>query len=213
MQKKIYLFVLFIHVFSLFLLTKEGKAEIKSSNSVKIRTISLKKPKIEKHVVSKPSIEKSLTSTTQNTPKKNVVTASKKTHATVVQKEENPFLSSLQRELAKLDSAKKEIEKVKHENTPLSIPTKIVFESKENRLDDDYRNLLINLFQDNLHLPSQGKVKTQITISNDGKLLEISILTSKSKENEIYLKNQLHNLNFPCFNEGEKSYIICFSDV
>jgi hypothetical protein len=80
---------------------------------------------------------------------------------------------------------------------------------------DSYEEKLINHLQDNLRLPHIGKVKLEITISNNGKLKELTILQSENSENARYLKNQLHTLIYPCFNCNKlnQSYIINFNSL
>lgn len=63
-----------------------------------------------------------------------------------------------------------------------------------------YEQDLIQWLQTQLEFQTTGSVTMEITIKENGALLKSKTLFSKSKENENYLKNRLHKLNFPCFN-------------
>jgi|GEM_PF-5536520 len=195
MKKKIYRIVLFFHVIALFFLTREKKVDIKPKN-IKVLTVVKAKPVQKKQIASAPK-------------KKRVVKKkiSRKKKVVKQEKEEtNPFLESLQKELAKL-----ELQKGTYNNKELIIPKTITVETEAK--EDPYKHSLIALFTERLKLPAKGCVKTKILINPDGSLKTLEIISSENKENELYLKNQLHNLKLPCFNGKSKTYVICFSDV
>lgn len=200
MKKKIYYLVFFIHLAALFFLTREIKVQAKP-NKIIVRTLVKSPPVVEKIIPT----EKKIVAASTSKPSKKKSTKPKK-ESVKEEKEINPFLESLQKELAKL-----ELTKGTFTNKELIIPKAITVE--EGSKEDSYKHSIIALFTERLKLPAKGSVKTKILINPDGSLETLEIISSENKENEIYLKNQLHNLKLPCFNGESKTYVICFSDV
>lgn len=64
-----------------------------------------------------------------------------------------------------------------------------------------FQNRFILEMSSFLSLPEYGEVKMKIIVSSFGKIIKTDILFSKSKKNELYLKNILPTLSFPWLNQ------------
>jgi len=205
MQKKIFFFVFFAHLIALVIITREKSYIPSIQKPISIRTTIVKAPSKKKVMVAKKKEKKIVKKkTTRPAPKK---IAKRKTNKPAAKKSKShPIYKDLKEKLAKIQ--------IEEDNDNLFVPKAISFDTKDlSRVNDQYKEELGNFFSKNLTLPDKGKVQVLLKISSDGKLIECKMLEAESKENQEYLKNQLHQLNFPCFNGGIKSIVICFSDV
>lgn len=75
-----------------------------------------------------------------------------------------------------------------------------------------YAEYIVAFLQETLALPEYGEVKAKLSIDRFGKLISCEILEARSKKNAEFLKNQLQDLTFPCFNES-KTFTITFRNV
>ena len=54
-----------------------------------------------------------------------------------------------------------------------------------------------------LILPKYGSVEVELTIYRDGTPKIVKILSSQNTENELFIRNRLLELSYPCFNEAD----------
>jgi hypothetical protein len=66
----------------------------------------------------------------------------------------------------------------------------------------DLKQRLIMQLKEDLQLPDYGEVKALITISKEGKVMSVKILSTQNEKNSAYLKNSLPKESFPWFNVG-----------
>jgi hypothetical protein len=81
-----------------------------------------------------------------------------------------------------------------------------------------YAENLIALLKTHLDLPEFGAVKIYLQINSSGSLIDCKILEEKSHKNSEFLKNRLHELTFPCFNDfglsdSQLEFTIVFRNV
>jgi outer membrane biosynthesis protein TonB len=62
-----------------------------------------------------------------------------------------------------------------------------------------YYDELIHRLKLALRLPDHGSVKVKLTLSSDGKVVRVSIVSSKSSKNKSYIEKTLPTLSFPKF--------------
>lgn len=195
MKKKLFLLVLSIHLVGILFLLKEKTTLSTLPKPLSIKTTIIK-PKKSAIVKSTPKIKPSVLK--KKALKKKSIVAKKKS--------KNPIVEQLQKKIKKIQ--------IEDNEENLFIPKAISFDTKIlSNIEHEYKEKLASFFSSNLTLPDRGKVKVFLKISSEGKLLECKILHTESQENQQYLKNQLHHLNYPCFNGEYKSIVICFSDV
>lgn len=72
-------------------------------------------------------------------------------------------------------------------------------------VSSDYQSKLIACLHETLHLPEHGEVKVELTLSSDGRLLRLQVLSAESKRNKTYLEDQLHHVTFPPISSGNSS--------
>lgn len=100
--------------------------------------------------------------------------------------------------------------------TALSLPSLIdtPLSTEEPITDPTYEELLIATFQSALDLPEMGEVRARLEIDRMGRLVSCTILETKSRKNEEFLKNRLPDLLFPCFNSGDiQSFTVTFRNA
>ena len=95
----------------------------------------------------------------------------------------------------------------------LIVPAKVSINfssSEKSAISDNYSKKLLEFFEERVALPEKGKAKIELTITSEGKAINIALLSSESKKNSAFLKKHLPNLVFPCFNDNPlpKKYII-----
>ena len=83
------------------------------------------------------------------------------------------------------------------------IPVAIAKETnkKTGSFQENYNAYLISYLQEYLDLPEYGAVKMELLIDAEGKLLDMSVISSENAKNSEFLKNRLPQLAFPCFND------------
>jgi outer membrane biosynthesis protein TonB len=62
-----------------------------------------------------------------------------------------------------------------------------------------YRDILIHYLKDALHLPGYGTVKIKLTLEHQGYVDDLTIVSSDSEVNRLYLEKTLQELVFPPF--------------
>lgn len=82
---------------------------------------------------------------------------------------------------------------------PLFTPT--LLSSQNTATPAPYAQAVMQILSNELQLPEFGEVLIHIEISSTGKVLTVEILQTESTKNSAFLKNQLPELSFPCFNE------------
>jgi hypothetical protein len=79
----------------------------------------------------------------------------------------------------------------------------------------DYQQILIEYLHQSLNLPDFGEVKIQITLKNDGTLVNLVVIKAESDKNRKYLEKNLPHLKFPplegqASNLKQQTYIVTF---
>lgn len=138
---------------------------------------------------------------------------SKKSKATSKKKQVPQYLfNQLQESIAK-------IEQNRHKEMPqgkLSVPTHFLkVEASENDEGNEFTASLIECFQKELHLPEVGEVKVELTLKQDGSLVEMKLLSKESQYNAQFLEKALQAMQFPSFKgklakQKEHTFVITF---
>lgn len=119
------------------------------------------------------------------------------------------LLSDLQESIAKIEI-----------NRDNSLPAKTItvprpinelkadaYEIKSDAVEEEgvfYRDILIHYLKDSLNLPGYGIVKIKLTLEHQGLAQNVTIVTSDSEVNRLYLEKTLQELIYPPFT-GELS--------
>ena len=120
-----------------------------------------------------------------------------------------PNLSSL--EITQFKSSNKEVEKKN------SFGTLSSSRYNEGSQEAEFKGLLTDFFKRCLKLPEYGEVKVRMKIKADGSITNVSIVSSKNKKNEEYLKSTLLKIYVPWLNkylsnQDEADIIVCFTN-
>lgn len=89
---------------------------------------------------------------------------------------------------------------------PKAIPVTAHLE-EANSQTFSYGEALIAYLQSALELPEYGEVKVRLEIAASGHLMALQILDAQNKKNEAFLKKQLPELLYPCFNDFDLSEV------
>ncbi len=100
----------------------------------------------------------------------------------------------------------------------LSSESLIAFKDETSALystqEKSYVDELVYRLKRTLTLPEYGDVKIKITVSSQGKVVKVEIISTKSKKNREYLEKMLSSLTLPPFGGnflGEKEHIFLFN--
>jgi hypothetical protein len=78
---------------------------------------------------------------------------------------------------------------------------------------NDYLQRIFEILSDSLTLPEKGKVKLNLTVGCNGKVVRIETLSSESSLNLTYLQQNVGSLIFPKYTKNEnRTFTILFSD-
>lgn len=144
---------------------------------------------------------------------KNQVVENKKTPGNEKAKK---VLQELKEGLSKIEM-QREVPLSSSLNVPQSIPAlkadayQILSENSDQE-SVAYKEILMNYLKDNLHLPGYGTVKISLTLSSQGVIKELVVLSSDSEINRFYLETSLADLSFPFFTEElshKKEHAFC----
>lgn len=111
------------------------------------------------------------------------------------------------------------IEQNRHKEVPqgkLTVPTHFLkVEASENDEGNEFTSLLIECFQKELRLPEVGEVKVELTLRQDGSLVEMKLLSKESQFNAQFLEKALQAMQFPSFKgklakQKEHTFVITF---
>jgi hypothetical protein len=184
----------------------------KKQQAMIVRTVLAPKPKqtaISSHP--KKAVQSSpLKTKVKKTPQKKQVAPSKaplKQKNTHIKKEnthkiDETLLDEITKSLENFDLA--EPKKAAKLSIPQTITCKPEIESKSSQ-DTSYAENLIAMLTNHLDLPEFGSVKICLTLNSSGSVVAFKILEENSHKNSEFLKNRLHELTFPCFNDFEIS--------
>ena len=130
---------------------------------------------------------------------------------------DSKVLEELTKTLSALDSHEKPKQTAASLTVPKSITCKTDIETPSPQ-NGSYAEHLISLLTCQLELPELGSVKVCLTINASGSFADCKILEQKSHKNSEFLKNELRNLTFPCFNEfglsdSQLEFIITFCNL
>jgi len=146
-----------------------------------IKTIS--QPKTPKTKQKKQKKKKS-----KKKPSKKPATKNKSTKSTKRQK----LLKDLEKSLAKIESSQNQISF----NTKCTVPKFVTLQTKA-PMSSDEKLIIAHFFQDNLTLPEKGDVVLTISVQPNGKIANITSVSSASRMNETYLKETLKGIHIP----------------
>jgi hypothetical protein len=152
---------------------------------------------------SKPSTPKKVIPKTTPPSNKSKATAPSKPFSTTKNISVKPQETSLKELTAALSALESLQTPAQDKNFSLDIPTAIAEETtqKFSASQKEYNAYLISYLQECLDLPEYGAVKMELVMTAEGKLLDMSILSSENVKNSEFLKNRLPRLAFPCFND------------
>jgi outer membrane biosynthesis protein TonB len=76
----------------------------------------------------------------------------------------------------------------------------------------DYHATLIGYLKQTLNLPEYGEVKIQLTLKQDGSVVNLLVIKTESEKNRRYLETSLPHLRFPHLLENKKqeTFIVTF---
>lgn len=66
----------------------------------------------------------------------------------------------------------------------------------------DYRSRLVLFLKMRLKLPEKGEVQVKLTLAKDGKVLNLAIIKTASRENREHVERMLPTLTFPVFDDS-----------
>jgi hypothetical protein len=137
--------------------------------------------------------------TTKTAPKKKVSPPTKTKQPPSKPKSEPHVLKEVQQALAALDALPKQTAL----SVPLAIPKTLHLVENETSSpsQQSYGELLVTFLEHQLDFPEVGEVRMELQIDRQGRLLHHKILSSANQKNSDFLKNQLPELTFPCFND------------
>lgn len=83
--------------------------------------------------------------------------------------------------------------------------------------ESEFNGRLIDFFKRELRLPEYGEVKIKMKINDSGRVSDVSVLSSKNKKNEEYLKSTLLKMSIPWLNKylsnrDEIDITVCFTN-
>lgn len=189
---KSFLLVLFVHSFFLFQATKRPPVITpKIAHKIKVQTI-----------IHTPS-----------PPKPPVVTQVKKP----APKPTPPPLPVPVKKVIPKKIIAKNPEKPKN-TIDIAPPTPIKQLNLDSEQDPGALAALIAVMQETLSLPEVGKVKIELTITSQGKVKHLKVLSSESELNREYLETHLHELIFPVrekglFQHDDQTFVFAFHSV
>jgi len=220
--KNITLCVIVAHLLFLFCLSYMDTHVLFKKKSIKVSTISYQEKNI---AVTREDIEENISTMSpkiaavkKETPavfkknikpvKKDKIIVSKKTRNIQEEHEKEALSKDISQVLSSLQKNTKKIESKKSSNYfPSFMATVEKNQDRENSpfdLNFSYQDLLIAELKNSLNLPDFGEVKITITITPQGKITKLKVLSTKSKKNEEYLKNTLPKLTLSWFNQYAK---------
>lgn len=186
------------------------KASIPSQNELAKKEVGNIDPGTVSQVVAK-NLSPKKNNQAQNAPSTKQV--SKGVKATSKKKQVPQYLiNQLHESIAK-------IEQNRHKEVPqgkLSVPTHFLkIEALENDEGNEFTATLIECFQKELRLPEVGEVKVELTLKQDGSLVEMKLLSKESQYNAQFLEKALQAMQFPSFKgtlakQKEHTFVITF---
>lgn len=207
---------------------KTNKINLIQNNKKTIYTSILKKETKEvtpKQITTK---ESAVTKKESKNKRSKTIANKKKASTSNAKADLNDLLEDLKGSIAKLDKneTKKEVLSFaplptlqREENLENEQSDQISedFASEKKEISLQYQEMLILELQSALHLPDYGDVEVKLTISSNGRVKEIKVLSSQSEKNKNYLKDELPRITlataaFAFPDRKEKSLIINFKN-
>lgn len=204
--------------------------EIKKKNESKPKSVTAKKP-------SETSIKKNTPVSKKSSPKPEKGGGSLKNYQSNNELVSKKLLDELQRDLSFIEKPLEESKKASNLKVPnlssleiTGLKSKIKqngsgnFSGKVNASlyggsssEAEFKGVLIDFFKRELKLPDYGDVKIKMKINESGNISDISVLSSKNKKNEEYLKSTLLKMSIPWLNKylskrDEVDITVCFTN-
>lgn len=179
-----------------------AKKEEKLHQKVAVQTITLQPAPPPRMATPKPKPTPAPKPVASNKPKKAPPKPAKKEPA------KKPQPNNQQKALSMMKSALAQIDKPtnqKQQTVGKLASESIKLQSSEIRYCDE----LISYLQQLLTLPELGDVKLRLTLSREGKVISLNILTSANEKNRVYVEKTLPTLTLPPFGkqfQGEKEH-------
>lgn len=240
-MRKIFTLVFTLHMAALlyFMISADMKKEKKR---IQVKTVAMMPRPHEKKQVNfsaAPSKQRPalIAASAKQTPKKEVkktpakAAPTKKVGRLEEKKVETPtkkqprssnvthLLHELEETIAKIDRKRDKDIPSKQTETPKWVKPLKIDAIKEISDDDGpvqadftYQDSLISCLRSALDLPELGEVKIELTLSEDGMVEKLKVLSSESAKNRSYLEKTLHLIKFPPLNGNErrKTFILTF---
>lgn len=173
-------------------------------------------PKTSVQEKNQPAIKKSAHPPPQKkeTTKTSMQAAATKTDTKTTTTSKSQLLSLMQESLSKLDATSDHVQKSGSGKASLSKGGNIISKlGSENfsgwTVEASYQEELVAYLKHLIQLPEKGDVKLQLTLTQEGKVTKVVIVSSLSEKNKTYLEKTLTTLTFPPFDQqfkGEKEH-------
>lgn len=129
----------------------------------------------------------------------------------------NALLQQLQESIAKIEG-KASAFNTKSNRQPFRGIANLSIDEGSYGADGEYEGLLIDCLQNNLELPSVGKVKLALTLNRNGKCIRVKMIDSHSEQNRHFLETALKGISFPPFDgslkqKQEHTFVISFCNL
>ncbi|MBI2742294.1 MAG: flagellar hook-length control protein FliK [Chlamydiales bacterium] len=200
-------------------------AQPKEKSASPTRAVSQTKPKQSAPPASKPaSTPKPAKPPAKKAPPiadKKLVQAKKKAPVKPVQDEKREkmsqkLLQELEDNLSKLEPTpdkKRAASKKFDAPSPVAPigPLSIDASSRDASIDESYEASLIGYLKETLNLPEYGEVKIQLTLKQDGSVVNLVVLKTESEKNRKYLEASLPRLRFPQLEGSRKQETFVFT--
>lgn len=228
-MKKIALYVLSFHLLALVWMAVFAPPKLMKKKPLTVRTVvQAPPPPPQKAVVQAPPVKSAVQKVSNPTQKK---VAPKKTAPKKIAKSPAPaqkkattsvpqnLVQELQQSLAKIDEKSPSVLPNKALKAPTVIQTLKVDSLQEATGEENrYAGQLVEALQAQLNLPEMGKVKISLSLTSEGQIVQLRILSSENKRNEKFLEEELKQITFPPFTgslkkEKEHTFVLSFCNL
>jgi hypothetical protein len=209
-KKKVFVGVIVGHVIVIIAMALSGvftPTRPPMPEKLLVTTITLKKPTATK--ASPPQKKSSPTKTSKEKPSSS--------------QKDKKLIRSLKESIAKIDDTPHNIPRERITVVPKTIDTlniDAVAAAKGKRLsvdDESYQEVLIRKLKTSLVLPEYGAVKVSLTISRNGTVEDIVVLSAESTKNKKYVERSLPSFVFRPFGssfqgQGNHAFLVVLSN-
>jgi len=193
--KQIFVVVFGIHFLFVFIFCLQHVfTREKPRGKIAVRTVQMQPVK---SFVAIESVAKVAATTPKKTVKKTAAAPAKK------QAVKSSVIQEIEKNLRALNEETKTVQQPRQIAIPSLPQAKQIEVPSETEYNDGEK--LIAYLQNTLDLPERGEVKMTLILNGAGRLISCEIIEAQSKKNGEFLKKQLPELAFPCFNPLAKA--------